>query len=96
MLTTRAYRELNNETFDEMVENIQRMIGSFSLDLKYTQEKFYPLTRSIIRNIPQLVNEIPLTAIKDVFKGKTAVVVSAGPTLDRNIETLKNTEIILF
>ncbi|DAB02789.1 TPA: hypothetical protein CPT96_02040 [Candidatus Gastranaerophilales bacterium HUM_10] len=89
MLTTRAYRELNNETFDEMVENIQRMIGSFNLDLKYTQEKFYPLTRSIIRNIPQLLNEIPLTAIKDVFKGKTAVVVSAGPTLDRNIETLK-------
>lgn len=42
MLTTRAYRELNNETFDEMVENIQRMIGSFNLDLKYTQEKFYP------------------------------------------------------
>ena len=89
LLTTATYRDLNNDTFDEMIESIQRMIGSFSLDLKYTQEKFYPLVGSIIRNIPQLVKEIPLNSIKDAFKGETAVVVSAGPTLDRNIETIK-------
>ena len=31
------------------------------------------------------MKETPLAQIKDIFKGKTGVVVSAGPTLDKNI-----------
>lgn len=89
MLSTTNYRKLNEENFNQMVEELQRMIGMYSLDLKYTQEKFYPLIQGIIKNIPQLVKEIPLSKIKDVYKNKTAVVVSAGPTLDKNIETIK-------
>lgn len=89
MLTTIAYRELNNDNFNKIVEELQRMVGSYSLDLKYTQEKFYPIVKTIIRNIPNLVKEPPLISIKDFYKGETAVVVSAGPTLDRNIEIIK-------
>lgn len=89
MLSTASYRELNTTVFNKLVETLQRMIGSYSLDLKYTQEKFYPLVKAIIKNIPYLTNEIPLAKIKDFYKGKTAVVVSAGPTLDRNIQTIK-------
>ena len=43
----------------------------------------------LLKNIPNLFEEIPLARLKDTYKGKTAVVVSAGPTLDRNIEILK-------
>ncbi len=89
MLTTAAYREMAPEKFNEMVEKLQRLVGSYSLDLKYTQQKFYPITRTIIQNIPNLIKEPPLSSIKDFYKGQTAVVVSAGPTLDRNIETIK-------
>lgn len=89
LLTTIAYRELNTANFNQMVEKLQRMVGSFNLDLKYTQEKFYPITKILIRNIPHLIKEPPLSSIKDFYKGKTAVVVSAGPTLDRNIESIK-------
>ena len=89
MLTTAAYREMAPEKFNEMVEKLQRLVGSYSLDLKYTQQKFYPITRTIIQNIPNLIKEPPLSSIKDCYKGETAVVVSAGPTLDRNIETIK-------
>ncbi len=89
LLTTIAYRELNTANFNQMVEKLQRMVGSFNLDLKYTQEKFYPITKILIRNIPYLIKEPPLSSIKDFYKGKTAVVVSAGPTLDRNIESIK-------
>ena len=89
MLTTAAYREMAPEKFNEMVEKLQRLVGSYSLDLKYTQQKFYPITRTIIQNIPNLIKEPPLSSIKDFYKGQTAVVVSAGPTLDRDIETIK-------
>lgn len=89
LLTTMSYRELNSKNFDHMVESLQRMVGSYSLDLKYTQEKFYPITKTLIRNIPNLIKEPPLCSIKNFYEGETAVVVSAGPTLDRNIETIK-------
>jgi len=43
----------------------------------------------LIQNIPYLLKETPLIKLKDLYKGQTAVIVSAGPTLDRNIEILK-------
>ena len=89
MLTTAAYRDMSPKKFNEMVEELQRMVGSYSLDLKYTQQKFYPIARTMIQNIPNLIKEPPLSSIKDFYKDQTAVVVSAGPTLDRNIETIK-------
>ena len=89
MLTTPAYRDMNTQKFNEMVETLQRMVGRYNLDLKYTQQKFFPIARTIIQNIPNLIKEPPLSSIKDFYKGQTAVVISAGPTLDRNIETIK-------
>ena len=89
LLSTTAYQELNKDLFNKMVLELQEMVGRFSLDLKFTQEKFYPLLMQTLYNIPKLVKETPLVKIKDFYKGKTAVVVSAGPTLDRNIETIK-------
>ena len=89
LLSTTAYRELNEAQFNDMVTNLQQEVGRFSLDLKYTQERFYPLILSTINNIPKLLNEIPIMEFKDRYKGKTAVVVSAGPTLDKNIDTIK-------
>lgn len=89
LLSTASYRDFSTTDFNKLVAELQCMIGSFSLDLKYTQEKFYPLIKIIIRNIPNLIKEIPLVKIKDFYKDKTAVVVSAGPTLDRNIQMIK-------
>ena len=89
LLSTKAYRELDEDKFNSMVTALQQEVGRFSLDLKYTREKFYLLILKIIYNIPKLLHEIPLYEIRDSYKGKTAVVVSAGPTLDRNIETIK-------
>ena len=89
LLSTTSYRELNEDKFNDMVVKLQQEVGRFSLDLRYTQEKFYPLILKIIGNIPQIIKEIPIVEFKDRYKGKTAVVVSAGPTLDRNVETIK-------
>lgn len=81
--------QMQTEGFEELVKKLQNMVGSYSLDLQYTKEKFYSSLRMLLKNIPNLFDETPLARLKDVYKCKTAVVVSAGPTLDRNIETLK-------
>ena len=89
LLSLPAARALDEDGFNTLVGSLQTLVGRFSLDLNYTKERFYRQLRLLIRNIPNLVNETPLIKIKDGYKGKTAVVVSAGPTLDRNIETIK-------
>ena len=89
MLSIPSQREYNPEEFDELVLKLKNLVGSFSLDLKYTTQKIYSNLLTLIENIPYLLQESPLLEFKDVYKGKTAVVVSAGPTLDRNIEHLK-------
>ena len=89
LLSTIGSRSLNEKDFDSLVEELHKMIGMFALDRKYTQKRFYPSLAHLVYNIPNLVKEIPLLEIKDVYKNKTAVIVSAGPTLDKNIETLK-------
>ena len=81
--------QTGSEGFGELVTKLQNTVGSYSLDLKYTKEKFYPSLKMLLKNVPNLLNETPLIRFKDVYKGKTAVIVSAGPTLDRNIETIK-------
>lgn len=89
LLTTTAYRELNSGDFVKIVEELQRMVGMFGFDLKYTKQRFYGLTLGLINNIPNLLSEIPFAELKNRCVGKTAVVVSAGPSLDRDIEVLK-------
>ena len=90
MLSLSSQQELNPEEFERIVTKLSETVGAYSLDLKYTREKFYPSLLMLIENMPNLIKEIPLGHFKDIYKGKTAVVVSAGPTLDRNIEALKN------
>lgn len=89
LLSLNSQREFNPESFQDLVRNLQDLIGSYTLDLKYTKEKFFPSLKFLLRNIPNVIKETPLVNFKDSYKGKTAVIVSAGPTLDRNIESLK-------
>lgn len=89
MLSLPSQREMDSVGFDSLVKSLRDTIGSYFLDLKYTKEKFYPTLWMLLYNIPNLINETPLIKVKDVCKGKTAVIVSAGPTLDRDIEILK-------
>lgn len=89
MLVLPTTREENPEKFNILVKQLQEVIGSFALDLQYTEQKLYKDLKLCIKNIPYIIDEIPVNKLKDIYKGKTAVIVSAGPTLDRNIEVLK-------
>lgn len=89
LITLPTQRELYSSDFNDLVKKLKDTVGSFALDLKFTQQKFYPSLKLLLLNLKHLFQELPLAHFKDAYKGKTAVIVSAGPTLDRNIETLK-------
>lgn len=89
LLSLPSQRDYDLKGFDDFVKRIKELVGSFALDLKFTQQKFYPSFKMLLQNVPYLFKELPLARFKDVYKGKTAVIVSAGPTLDKNIEILR-------
>jgi hypothetical protein len=89
LLVLPYFKNKYEKELDEFVSNLQTTIGRFTLDLKFTKEKFYSSLKMLIENIPNLLNEIPISKYKDVYAGKTALVISAGPTLDRNIPIIK-------
>lgn len=89
LLSLPSARELDNNSFEILVKKLQEIVGAYSLDLKFTKEKFFPSLKMLLQNIPNILNEPPLARYKNLYEGQTAVVVSAGPSLDRNIEILK-------
>lgn len=84
-----SYRDIFKEQIDNDRQEINTIIGGITLDYNYTKNSYGKVAKNILTNIPYLVNEPPLMVLKDYFKGKTAVVCSAGPTLADNIEVLK-------
>lgn len=44
---------------------------------------------SSINNLKYILKSTELSSLKDLYKGKTAVIVSAGPSLEKNINLLK-------
>lgn len=89
ILALPSYREIYKETFDEEVKKIELAYGSVLLDYGYKKKRLYGSTVTMLKNIPQLLKETPVNKFKNIYSGKTAIVVSAGPTLGENIETLK-------
>ena len=88
LLSLPSQREFDLQGFDELVMKLKNIVGTYSLDLKYTKQKIYPNLITLLENLQNLIEEPPLAKFKNVYSGKTAVVVSAGPSLDRDIEII--------
>lgn len=87
-----SYRELYKDVFDSQIKALELAYGSVLLDYTFKQKKLYRATYNTIRNIPELVKEIPINNLENCYKDKTAIIVSAGPTLSENIEVLKSVQ----
>lgn len=89
ILALPSYREIYKETFDEEVKKIELTYGSVLLDYGYKKKRLHDSTVTMLENIPTLLKETPVNKYENIYQGKIAIVVSAGPTLSENIETLK-------
>lgn len=66
--------------------------------MEYGFEKLFSTMpyRNSIRNIAHLLQSQPLTQLKDRWKGHTALIVGGGPSLERDIEYIKQHRDKLF
>lgn len=80
---------LYRREIEEIKHAIQTMMTSCEANYNLLISAGLLVIKNVLTNIPYLLNATPLYELKDVYKGKTAIIASAGPSLDLNIETIK-------
>ncbi len=89
ILSLPSYREMYKDVFDDQTKKLELAFGSVLLDYEYKRKRLFNTTLTAIKNLPQLLHELPVNCYEDLYSGETAIIVSAGPTLGENIELLK-------
>ncbi len=84
-----SYAKLFKNELNFFANEMQALMGRSILNENYFKTKLRPAVKLVCENISYLIDEPQLLDFKDIYKDKTAVVVSAGPSLDKNVETLK-------
>ncbi len=84
-----SYAKIFGEDLKKFASEMQNVMGRSILNENYFKTKLRPAVKFVCENISNLLDEPLLLDFKDTYKDKTAVVVSAGPSLDKNVETLK-------
>ncbi|HLP57951.1 MAG TPA: 6-hydroxymethylpterin diphosphokinase MptE-like protein, partial [Candidatus Deferrimicrobium sp.] len=94
-LDTVEYIELPSETrilkpfFTKIRQAVEEEIKTNIYDFKTRMAESYMLPRNILKNLPLIFNTRPATHLKNVFHHTPGFIVSAGPSLDKNILHLK-------
>ncbi|MBR2526124.1 motility associated factor glycosyltransferase family protein [bacterium] len=93
-----SYKSIFGEDLSKFAQKLNLVMGSVIINNNYIKQKMAPAVKMLCKNIDYLVKEQPLGNFKDLYKEKTALVVSAGPSLDRDIEIIKKyrENIIIF
>lgn len=83
---------LYKNELDDIVKRLEIIVGSCFMNLKGILIKGYEAFLTVIKNISYTLEATPLGEYKNIYKGKTALIISAGPSLDFNIDTIKNNQ----
>lgn len=79
-------------------KQMETIMGACMADYNTLRQEGMKSISTTFENISDTLEETPLIEIKDIYKGKTALIVSAGPSLDLNIETIKKNrdKVVIF
>lgn len=84
------YRELFPGDFEELARQFKDCRESAMVNLKTAMERKKLMTRNAVTNIPYLLRSKMAADFRNVFpKDMPAILVSGGPSLDKNYEVLK-------
>ena len=81
--------QLNQEFYDEIVNNTKLLISSIITDLLTRFEFEEKWIENIFKNLKHIEYSIDVAELFGKFKGIPGIIVSAGPSLKNNIEELK-------
>lgn len=84
-----SYKHLFGTELSRFAKELNLTMGSAIMDNNYIKNKLIPAVKAVCTNMDCLVKEPPLGTFENIYQGKTALLISAGPSLDKNIETIK-------
>lgn len=86
------YDFVYRESFKEFINKIKDVIVDKQV-LENTAKSYSKVWfENYLENLPQIIKADYINNYKNIFEGKTAIIVSAGPSLDKNIRLLKENE----
>jgi len=86
------YDQIYKAEILEFVEIIKDNIFRASTNINFKNFASKRKFEGIMNNLPQIVESLPAKFLQDKYFGKPAIIVSAGPSLDKNIDELKGAE----
>lgn len=94
-----SYRDvLYRDNLKHIITQIETIAGGCQAQYNTLKQAAQWSIEMVLDNLTYTIGEIPLIEYKDIYKGKTALIVSAGPSLDANIEVIKKNrdKVIIF
>lgn len=93
-----SYRNNFGKELDDTIKQMQIITGTCITDYNTVKASGLKSITMTLDNIAYTLEETPINEFQDIYKGKTALIVSAGPSLDANIETIKKNrdKVIIF
>lgn len=71
--------------FEKAREIVEAEIKAHLYDFKTRLAESYMVPRNIMKNLPLILKTRPITRLENAFKGVPGFIVSAGPSLDKNV-----------
>jgi len=93
-----SYKTIYGQEMNNVFQQIELLAGICMADYNTMRQSVGNSIEMMVRNLPYTFEQTPLNELKDIYKGKTALIISAGPTLDSNIETIKKNrnKVVIF
>ncbi|OEF97714.1 hypothetical protein BHF68_14035 [Desulfuribacillus alkaliarsenatis] len=80
-----------NNTLNEIEKTINKNIKEIDMHLNTTETLSELISNNIMQNLPEFkASKHDLNILLGAYKDKPAIIVSAGPSLEKNIQELKN------
>ncbi|PJI07549.1 MULTISPECIES: motility associated factor glycosyltransferase family protein [Clostridium] len=84
-----GYREIDEQFVNCCIEGVKKAFNNAIVNKNTLDIISENILKATFSNIPYMIKANDIRNIKNVFKGKTAVVVSSGPSLSKNLHYLK-------
>lgn len=87
-----SYKNLFFDDIKEILELAQKAQGEFIANKNTLIKKTPKAFCHTLYNLKNIFSNPNISSLKDIYKGKTALILCAGPTLKENIEIIKNNQ----
>lgn len=84
-----SYNNLFKQDLFEFANNLSLIMSSCVATNNFVKHNMYKYIKSVLNNIDLLINEPILSDYKDIYRDKTAIIITSDKCLDKNIKTLE-------